>query len=79
MTIDAEKRAAANPVAENGTVAAAPNVSASPHPAAEMPYMNEAELESHGVATNVERYGFLLIVSTVVLIGAVFAWFYFHG
>jgi len=45
----------------------------------EVPYMKDAELESHSVGINVERYAVLIITSTTILVCAVLGWFYFHG
>jgi hypothetical protein len=64
----------ANVVASPGSVDLA-----TPPPKTEPAYMQDAERKSHGVAANAERYAFYLFVLTATLIGAVAAWFYFHG
>jgi hypothetical protein len=40
--------------------------------------MDAAEQATHGVAANLGRFAYLLVVSFLILLTATGAWFYFH-
>jgi len=40
--------------------------------------MDAAERATHGVAANLGRFAYLLVVSFLILLAATGAWFYFH-
>ncbi len=44
-----------------------------------IPMSDAQEQASHGIAANIARYAYLLLISLGIIVLAAAGWFYFHG